>query len=288
MRPDLPLPAAYTLAELRATVSDWRRQGLTIGFAPTMGALHDGHLALVTEALERADRVVASIFVNPAQFAPGEDFEAYPRTLETDAGKLAGAGAHLVYAPSASEMYPQGFSTTVSLSGPAEGLESDARPHFFAGVATVVTKLFNQVRPDLAVFGEKDYQQLLVVRRLSADLDLGVEIVPGATVREPDGLALSSRNAYLKPADRRRAAALNLILADFARALEAGGARQAAQDAAMAAARDAFDAVDYVEARCAETLQPLPDGPIDRPARVLAAVKVGTTRLIDNRPAAAP
>lgn len=288
MRPDLPLPAAYTLAELRATVSDWRRQGLTIGFAPTMGALHDGHLALVTEALERADRVVASIFVNPAQFAPGEDFEAYPRTLETDAGKLAGAGAHLVYAPSASEMYPQGFSTTVSLSGPAEGLESDARPHFFAGVATVVTKLFNQVRPDLAVFGEKDYQQLLVVRRLSADLDLGVEIVPGATVREPDGLALSSRNAYLEPADRRRAAALNLILADFARALEAGGARQAAQDAAMAAARDAFDAVDYVEARCAETLQPLPDGPIDRPARVLAAVKVGTTRLIDNRPAAAP
>ncbi len=288
MRPDLPLPAAYTLAELRATVSDWRRQGLTIGFAPTMGALHDGHLALVTEALERADRVVASIFVNPAQFAPGEDFEAYPRTLETDAGKLAGAGAHLVYAPSASEMYPQGFSTTVSLSGPAEGLESDARPHFFAGVATVVTKLFNQVRPDLAVFGEKDYQQLLVIRRLSADLDLGVEIVPGATVREPDGLALSSRNAYLEPADRRRAAALNLILADFARALEAGGARQAAQDAAMAAARDAFDAVDYVEARCAETLQPLPDGPIDRPARVLAAVKVGTTRLIDNRPAAAP
>ena len=288
MRPDLPLPAAYTLAELRATVSDWRRQGLTIGFAPTMGALHAGHLALVTEALERADRVVASIFVNPAQFAPGEDFEAYPRTLETDAGKLAGAGAHLVYAPSASEMYPQGFSTTVSLSGPAEGLESDARPHFFAGVATVVTKLFNQVRPDLAVFGEKDYQQLLVIRRLSADLDLGVEIVPGATVREPDGLALSSRNAYLEPADRRRAAALNLILADFARALEAGGARQAAQDAAMAAARDAFDAVDYVEARCAETLQPLPDGPIDRPARVLAAVKVGTTRLIDNRPAAAP
>ena len=288
MRPDLPLPAAYTAAELRATVSDWRRQGLTIGFTPTMGALHAGHLALVTQALKRADRVVASIFVNPAQFAPGEDFEAYPRTLETDAGKLAGAGAHLVYAPSASEMYPQGFSTTVSLSGPAEGLESDARPHFFAGVATVVTKLFNQVRPDLAVFGEKDYQQLLVIRRLSADLDLGVEIVPGATVREPDGLALSSRNAYLEPADRRRAAALNLILADFARALEAGGARQAAQDAAMAAARDAFDAVDYVEARCAETLQPLPDGPIDRPARVLAAVKVGTTRLIDNRPAAAP
>ena len=288
MRPDLPLPAAYTAAELRATVSDWRRQGLTIGFTPTMGALHAGHLALVTQALKRADRVVASIFVNPAQFAPGEDFEAYPRTLETDAGKLAGAGAHLVYAPSASVMYPQGFSTTVSPSGPATGLESDARPHFFAGVATVVTKLFNQVRPDLAVFGEKDYQQLLVVRRLSADLDLGVEIVPGPTVRESDGLALSSRNAFLSRSDRRRAAALNIILADFARALETGVARRRAQDAAMATACDAFDGVDYVEARCAETLKPLPEGPIDRPARVLAAVKVGTTRLIDNRPAAAP
>ena len=288
MRPDLPLPAAYTLAALRRTVSGWRREGLSVGFVPTMGALHAGHLALVTQALERADRVVASIFVNPAQFAPGEDFEAYPRTLESDADKLAGAGAHLVYAPPGSEMYPDGFATTVSLSGPAEGLESDARPHFFSGVATVVSKLFNQVRPDLAVFGEKDYQQLLVIRRLSEDLDLGVEIVPGVTVRESDGLALSSRNAYLSASDRRRAAALNVILADFARALEAGAPRQKAQDAAIAAARDAFDAVDYVEARCADTLQALPEGPIDRPARVLAAVKLGTTRLIDNRPAAAP
>lgn len=285
MRPDLPLPAAYTVPELGATVAAWRREGLTVGFVPTMGALHAGHLALVTLALERADRVVVSIFVNPAQFAPGEDFDAYPRTLESDADKLAGAGAHLVYAPTASEMYPRGFATTVSLSGPAAGLESAARPHFFAGVATVVSKLFNQVRPDLAVFGEKDYQQLLVIKRITEDLDLGVEIVPGATVREADGLALSSRNAYLSTAERKRAAALNLILADFAQALEAGGDVATAQTAALTAAADAFDAVDYVEARCADTLATLPEGPLDRPARVLAAVKVGGTRLIDNRPA---
>jgi pantoate--beta-alanine ligase len=285
MRPDLPLPAAYTVCELRGTVAAWRRQGLRVGFVPTMGALHAGHLALVTQALERADRVVVSVFVNPAQFAPGEDFDAYPRTLESDADKLAGAGAHLVYAPTASEMYPQGFSTTVSLSGPAAGLESAARPHFFAGVATVVSKLFNQVRPDLAVFGEKDYQQLLVIRRMTEDLDLGVEIVPGVTVREADGLALSSRNAYLSDTDRKRAAALNVILADFAQALEAGGDVATAQTAALTAAADAFDAVDYVEARCADTLATLSEGPLDRPARVLAAVKVGGTRLIDNRPA---
>ncbi len=285
MRPDLPLPAAYTVAELRETVAAWRREGLKVGFVPTMGALHAGHLALVTQALERADRVVVSIFVNPAQFAPGEDFDAYPRTLESDADKLAGAGAHLVYAPSAFEMYPQGFSTTVSLSGPAEGLESAARPHFFAGVATVVSKLFNQVCPDLAVFGEKDYQQLLVIRRMTEDLDLGVEIVPGVTVREADGLALSSRNAYLSDTDRKRAAALNVILADFAQALEEGGDVATAQAAALKAAADAFDAVDYVEARCADTLAQLPEAPLDRPARVLAAVRVGGTRLIDNRPA---
>lgn len=285
MRPDLPLPAAYTIAEIRAAVAAWRAQGLTVGFVPTMGALHAGHLALVTQALERADRVVVSIFVNPAQFAPGEDFDAYPRTLEPDADKLAGAGAHMIYAPSAGEMYPDGFATTVSLKGPAEGLESAARPHFFAGVATVVAKLFNQVRPDLAVFGEKDYQQLRVIERMTADLDLAVEIVPGVTVREADGLALSSRNAYLSEAERHRAAALNVILADFAKSLEAGVDVASAQSAALAAATAAFDSVDYVEARCADTLSALPDGRLDRPARVLAAVRVGKTRLIDNRAA---
>lgn len=285
MRPDLPLPAAYTIADIRAVVADWRRQGLTIGFVPTMGALHAGHLALVSRALTRADRVVVSIFVNPAQFAPGEDFDAYPRTLETDAAALADAGAHLVYAPDASQMYPNGFATTVSLSGPSEGLESAARPHFFAGVATVVSKLFNQVRPDLAVFGEKDYQQLLVIERMTEDLDLDVEIVPGVTVREADGLAMSSRNAYLTQSDRERAGMLNLILSDFARSLEAGADVSDAQAVALSAAKNAFDSVDYVEARCARTLSAFSSGPIDRPARVLAAVKIGKTRLIDNRPA---
>lgn len=285
MDPHTTLPAACTVKEIRAAVAQWRGEGRSVGFVPTMGALHAGHLALVTQALERADRVVVSIFVNPAQFAPGEDFDAYPRTLHSDAEKLARAGAHLIYAPNAAEMYPHGFATRVSLTGPAEGLESAARPHFFSGVATVVSKLFNQVRPDLAVFGEKDYQQLRVIERLAADLDLGVEIIPGVTVREADGLALSSRNAYLSEAERRRAAALNVILADFATALEAGADPAAAQAHALKAAQEAFDRVDYVQARCADTLAVLPEGPIQRPARVLAAVMIGKVRLIDNRPA---
>lgn len=282
-RPDLPLPAAFDPAQLDVAVAAWRAQGLSVAFVPTMGALHTGHITLVKQALALCDRVVASVFVNPAQFAPGEDFDAYPRTLEGDAEKLAASGCHLVYAPTAGAMYPKGFSTTVSLSGPAEGLESAARPHFFAGVATVVTKLLNQVRPDIAVFGEKDYQQLLVIRRLAVDLDLGVEIVAGETVREPDGLALSSRNAYLSADDRQRAARLNVILADFAQALRAGAAVEAAQADALKAGETVFDSVDYIEARCADTLQALPDGPVAAPARVLAAVRVGKTRLIDNR-----
>lgn len=280
-----PLPTVSAVSELRAILSGWRAQGLTIGFVPTMGALHAGHIALVTQALARCDRVVASVFVNPAQFGPGEDFDAYPRTLEADAAKLAEAGCHLLFAPRARDMYPDGFATTVTLTGPAEGLESAARPHFFAGVATVVTKLLNQVRPDVAVFGEKDYQQLLVIKRLAADLDLETVIEAGETVREADGLALSSRNAYLSPADRQRAGRLNVILADFAAQLEAGADAAAAQAAALDAARTAFDSVDYVTARCAHTLEPLGPGRLDRPARVLAAVRVGTTRLIDNRAA---
>lgn len=282
-RPRLPLDAAFDPAELSPVVSAWRAQGLSVGFVPTMGALHAGHLALVEQALSLCDRVVASVFVNPAQFAPGEDFDAYPRTLEADAEKLARAGCHLVYAPTASTMYPTGFATTISLKGPADGLESAARPHFFAGVATVVAKLLNQVRPDTAVFGEKDYQQLLVIRRLVEDLDMGVEIVAGETVREPDGLALSSRNAYLSQNERARAAKLNVILADFARALRGGAAMETAAGDALQAARSVFDSVDYIEARRAETLETLPAGPLDAPARVLAAVRIGKTRLIDNR-----
>lgn len=284
----LPLPTVSAIGDLRAVLSGWRAEGFTIGFVPTMGALHAGHIALVTQALSRCDRVVTSLFVNPAQFAPGEDFDAYPRTLDADAAKLAQAGCHLLFAPRARDMYPEGFATTVSMTGPAEGLESTARPHFFSGVATVVTKLLNQVRPDVAVFGEKDYQQLLVIRRLAADLDLETVIEAGETVREADGLALSSRNAYLSPADRQRAGRLNVILADFAAQLEAGAETARAEAAALDVARAAFDSVDYVTARCARTLAPLAPGPLDRPARVLAAVRVGTTRLIDNRAAGHP
>ncbi len=280
--PHLALNTVTTVCDLRAQVSDWKSQGLKVGFVPTMGALHEGHLELVRQAMEVADRVVVSIFVNPTQFAAGEDFDSYPRTLEDDAAKLARTGCQLIYAPTARVMYPDGFATEVRLSGPAEGLESAARPHFFHGVALVVSKLFNQVRPDVAVFGEKDYQQLMVIRRMTLDLDLGVEILAGETVRESDGLALSSRNAYLSPEDRRRAGQVNVILKDFASALRAGTPAKEAEAAAVATARNAFDAVDYVTVRHAETLAELGDGAITEPARVLAAVKVGTTRLIDN------
>lgn len=282
IRPDLPLDAAFTPEELAGAVNAWRARGLAVGFVPTMGALHAGHIALVRQALSLCDRVVASVFVNPAQFAPGEDFDAYPRTLDDDAFKLSEAGCHMLYAPTGQAMYPQGFTTTVSLCGPAEALESDARPHFFAGVATVVTKLLNQVRPDLAVFGEKDYQQLLVIRRLVADLDLGVTIVGGQTVREPDGLALSSRNAYLSNGERVRAARLNVILGAFAEALRRGADVASAQAEAERAAKRVFDSVDYIEARDAGTLDALPAGPLTQSGRVLAAVRVGKTRLIDN------
>ncbi len=280
--PTLPMKAVSTLSDLRAQVSEWKAEGLRVGFVPTMGALHEGHLALVRQALRASDRVVVSIFVNPAQFAEGEDFDSYPRTLEDDAAKLVRTGAQLIYTPTGRVMYPNGFATEVHMGGPAKGLESEARPHFFHGVALVVSKLFNQIRPDIAVFGEKDYQQLMVIRRMTMDLDLNVEILAGETVREADGLALSSRNAYLSPDDRRRAGHLNVILSEFAEQLRAGMRAYEAEAAAVSKARHAFDSVDYVTVRHAETLEPLPDGPVSHPARVLAAVKAGTTRLIDN------
>lgn len=280
--PHLPLTAVDNPAELRKAVTAWRRAGLKVGFVPTMGALHTGHVSLIDLALSHCDRVVASIFVNPAQFAPGEDFDAYPRTLDSDAAKLAKAGCHLLYVPTARVMYPEGFDLKVHVGGPSAGLETDFRPHFFDGVATVVAKLFNQVRPDIAVFGEKDYQQLLVIQRLAADLDHGVTIIPGPVIREDDGLALSSRNVYLSPEDRARAVRLNEILRDFAEALERGDDVATAQARALAKAANGFDGVDYIEARCAGTLAELPAGPIDRPARVLGAVWLGKTRLIDN------
>ena len=282
--PELALPAVYNIADLRDQVRQWRAEGLRVGFVPTMGALHEGHLALVKQALESSDRVIVSIFVNPTQFAPGEDFDAYPRTLEADAEKLSHVGAHLVYSPDAGEMYPEGYVTTVTLTGPTHGLESVSRPHFFHGVATVVCKLLNQVQPDLAIFGEKDYQQLMVIRRMVRDLNLPVEIAGGETVREADGLALSSRNVYLNATERERAARLNVILLEFADALASGANVADAQHQAQLKAQSAFDGVDYVVARDAASLDALPSGPIEREARVLAAVRVGKTRLIDNRP----
>ncbi|PIW27672.1 MAG: pantoate--beta-alanine ligase [Rhodobacterales bacterium CG15_BIG_FIL_POST_REV_8_21_14_020_59_13] len=280
----LPLAATNDLSALRRTVADWKLKGLQVGFVPTMGALHEGHLSLIALAKEKADRVVASIFVNPAQFAPGEDFDAYPRTLDADAAKLAHAECDLLYAPVASDMYPDGFSARLSVEGPARGLETDFRPHFFGGVAIVVAKLFNRVQPDIAVFGEKDYQQFLVIRHMVRDLDLPINIIPGETLRERDGLALSSRNAYLSAQERSTATSLNEILAAFTADLEKGIDWETAQGKALAKAANVFDRVDYIEARCAETLSPLPAGPVLQPARVLAAVWLGKTRLIDNMP----
>ena len=275
---------AANQAELRAVLEPWRKAGSRIALVPTMGALHEGHLALVLQAAAVADKVVVSIFVNPAQFAPHEDFGRYPRTLDSDRDKLERAGAvHLIYAPTASEMYPDGFAIKVSVEGPASSLETDFRPHFFSGVATVVAKLFVQCRPDFAVFGEKDYQQLLVVRRLSRDLDLGVDVIGVPTVREADGLALSSRNAYLTPESRKVAAHLNRVLLDVGERARSGvSIPQAEAEGAAALIGAGFDRVDYVAIRDAETLVPLRS--IERPARVLAAARVGAIRLIDNRP----
>lgn len=275
---------ATNQAELRTVLDPWRKAGSTIALVPTMGALHEGHIALVRQAAQNAQKVVVSIFVNPAQFAPHEDFGRYPRTFESDSETLMRTQAvHLIYAPKAGDIYPQGFATKVSVEGPATGLETDFRPHFFSGVATVVTKLFTQCRPDFAMFGEKDYQQLLVVRRLSRDLDLGVDVVGVPTVREADGLALSSRNAYLTPESRKVAAHLNRVLADVGkRAREGVPVPQAEAEGAAALISAGFDRVDYVAIRDAETLVPL--RAIERPARVLAAARVGTIRLIDNRP----
>jgi len=278
----LPLRAVARPAEARAASRAFKAQGLTVGFVPTMGALHEGHLSLVDQAMSEADRVIVSIFVNPAQFAAHEDLGRYPRTLESDAQKLAAAGCHLLYAPSAAEMYPDGFSTRIEPGLAAEGLESEARPHFFGGVATVVAKLFNQVEPDLAVFGEKDYQQLQVIRTMVRDLDLPVRILSGPTQREADGLAMSSRNAYLSAPARDRAALLNRILFETAEQLARAAEPQPLVDAAIAQCRAAFDGVDYLALRDAGTLAALEPGPVRKAARLLAAVRLDGVRLIDN------
>lgn len=273
---------ARTLPSLDRALARLRAAPGRLAIVPTMGALHAGHLALVRSAKTKARRVVVSIFVNPTQFAPHEDYSSYPRTFATDLAALAAIGVDLVWAPTAEVMYPPGFATRVAPEGPATvGLEDKYRPHFFGGVTTVVAKLFAQVRPDLAVFGQKDYQQLKVVTRMAADLDLRVTVIGMPTIREPDGLALSSRNAYLSSDERTRAPALHQTLRACAARIAAGDpVAQVTADGAAALARAGF-AVDYLEARHAETLAPI-DAKADGPIRLLVAAKLGTTRLIDN------
>ncbi|WOJ88693.1 pantoate--beta-alanine ligase [Methylocapsa polymorpha] len=269
-------------ASLRAQVADWRRQGETIAFVPTMGALHAGHISLVGEAKTLASRVVMSIFVNPTQFAPTEDFGAYPRAFEADAAKFDAAGGDLLFAPAVENMYPQNFATLINVEGPAvAGLEDRFRPTHFSGVATIVAKLLNLCRADLAIFGEKDYQQLKVVTQMARDLDFETKILGAPTIREKDGLALSSRNVYLSAEERRVAPVLHAALARCAADISKGAAIEAALDVARAALADAGFVTDYVEARHAETLRPVASL-VDGPIRLLAAAKLGKTRLIDN------
>lgn len=277
--PDLPI--VRTTADLRAAVAGWRKAGQSVGLVPTMGALHEGHLSLVHTAKERCAHVVASLFVNPRQFAPHEDFERYPRDEAGDAAMLAGAGCDLLFAPERAAMYPEGFATNVIVANVSTPLEGEFRPHFFGGVATVVTKLLLQCLPDAAFFGEKDYQQLLVIKRLARDLDIPVNIVGCPTIREHDGLAMSSRNAYLTPDERRIAARLNVVLHEAIKAIHGGAPIAEAEAEAIRHLNAAgFSDVDYVAVRDAETLEAIADR--KRPARILAAAWLGKTRLIDN------
>jgi pantoate--beta-alanine ligase len=270
-----------TVSDLRRRVAEWRRAGEAVALVPTMGALHEGHLSLVRLGRSRARRTVTSIFVNPTQFAPTEDFDKYPRTFEDDLAKLATVGCDLVWAPNAKEMYPEGFATRVVPAGAAEGLETDFRPHFFGGVATVCCKLFTQAGADFAAFGEKDYQQLCVIRQMVRDLNLPIEILPGPTVREADGLAMSSRNRYLTPDERARAVVIHDVIRRVAAAARDGRHEAAIADGSTALAAAGFGPIDYIAVRDAETLKEWAAGN-GRPGRVLAAAWLGKTRLIDN------
>lgn len=281
------LPVARSVADLRTSVSRWRKAGETVALVPTMGALHRGHLALVEQAGEKADRVVVSIFVNPAQFAPHEDFGEYPRTERDDIEKLKPLAVDLVYGPAASEMYAPNFSTSVDTGEIATGLCALTRPHFFGGVSIVVAKLLLQCLPDLAIFGEKDYQQLLVIRRMVRDLNIPVEILSGVTQREEDGLAISSRNVYMSEMERAQAVELSRVLKSIVASVEAGGAIDEAVIKGKAQLLKAgFGPVDYLEVRDAETLKPVAH--LTNDARVLGAAHMGQTRLIDNFPIKAP
>jgi len=278
------LATVRTIADLRAQVRAWRAQGQSVGFAPTMGALHAGHLSLVEAARRRCDKVIVSIFVNPTQFGPNEDFDAYPRNEQADLAQLASVHTDLAYLPAVAEMYPPGSLTTVNVSGITEGLCGAARPGHFQGVTTVVAKLLLQVTPDAAFFGEKDYQQLKTITRMARDLDIACEIVGVPTVREADGLALSSRNVYLSAEQRQQALCLPRTLHALAEKLRSGSpAREHFAWGIAELLRGGFDTVDYLELCDAEDLHRL-DYVGGAPARLIAAARIGKTRLIDNIP----
>jgi len=277
----MPIETVRTPGTLRARIAGWRAEGLTVGLVPTMGALHDGHLTLIRRAQEEVDRVCATIFVNPTQFAPSEDFAVYPRDEGRDVALLAGEGTNLLFSPTVETMYGPGHVTRVSLPGLGDELEGAFRPGFFTGVATVVTMLLSQAGADVAVFGEKDYQQLLVIRRLATDLHIPTRIVGAPTLRESDGLALSSRNAYLSKDERSVAPALHRVLSRVALRVRGGAEVGAETEAGKAElVEGGFDKVDYLDVRSADTLAPV--SRIETPARVLAAAWLGKTRLIDN------
>ncbi len=277
------LVAVRDAESLRRRVQGWRREGLSIALVPTMGALHQGHMKLMDHAKKLADRVVASIFINPKQFGPSEDYESYPRREADDFDMLDIAGVHLLYAPDVSAMYPPAYATTVSVSGIADELDGQHREGHFNGVATVVSKLLLQTLPDIALFGEKDYQQLVLIRRVVEDLNIPVDILGVPTVREPDGLAMSSRNAYLSSEERTKAPLLFAALDEAAKKISAGDdIQQVLQRAREKISSAGFDAIDYVDARHAETLAPLTERA--DPGRILAAVHMGKARLIDNVP----
>jgi pantoate--beta-alanine ligase len=272
-----------TVKDLRKQVAKWREAGKTVALVPTMGALHAGHLALVKLAKKKADRVVVSIFVNPTQFAATEDLSRYPRDEAGDLAKLATVDADLAWAPDAAEMYPEGFSTSVVPGSAAEGMEGAIRPQHFGGVATVCCKLFSQVTPDFAIFGEKDFQQLTVLKQMVRDLNLPLKIIGAPTERADDGLALSSRNAYLTEAERKVAPALHVVISELAKAVGKGADIPAGvANAKRKLLAAGFAALDYVEVRDAETLQPVERAADDTKLRVIAAVRLGKTRLIDN------
>jgi pantoate--beta-alanine ligase len=271
-----------TVPALRRATEALRARKATIALVPTMGALHDGHVSLVRLAKRRAQKVIVSIFVNPTQFAPTEDFGSYPRTWKSDVAKLAAEKVDLIWNPDVKAMYPDGFATRIVPEGPAvAGLEDRFRPHFFGGVATVVGKLFTQCRPDVAIFGEKDFQQLRVVAQMARDLDLGVRVIGSRTVRERDGLAMSSRNVYLSAEERQTATTLYRAMKESAKRLKAGEKLETAMAPGREMIEGAGFVLDYFEARHAETLAPVASVK-DGPVRILVAAKLGKTRLIDN------